>query len=803
MGGREILMNPKLKLGIIGPGLVTEHVMQNCKSIADDIESITFYNHRESIQRKFNGHKRTFKSNCGNSAFLNIDWAKEDNFDRFMELSDVIIINLGINTPEIFLDGKQALSTDFNDLEGHLRREAQKAYQDFGKTKFASEEEFKSFFFSTYYTLKVVQTVSQESFELDGEKRHYFEDAFRLFTRFPSNSPFVLEYGHKFQDYFNRKEKEHNPQKFLIMDSNTAEDCLNLFLGVCPSMIEHSVSLAQLDIPRAETILNEILETEYNKPRGLLVRVKLLGDHDTYTIPNFTKLEVDPQKNVDPLRVKELKEIFENKEKCRAIFERTRKGAASYYNKYGTVEDLANHAGLGIVSTLEALLKGKICSNGYFKPLGETYGLQEREGLCFIDEYKVSLDGEFQLIPEPQEVKYPATNTLLEICKRAHVALYHQLKNHPFLGVERFPQRGETKSAPQKVIDVSEIYLRERKLRTEVLVPSYIISSGEAKLTAVDLSTGGTREHVFSGRAKEDSFIRYVGILQLEGKQQVICTFRKDYVSLDPDTLKEIVQHKISSPMVRSLPERNQKSEASYRINSAAVLGEEIVLSHQLYGVVFVNMRTGAERTLDLGYISPTESLRGVTVNPIDNDIYFLVNNRVHVHSPQGKVLGVYRGEVDAPLGSLLFLEKNLFVSTDRKKVPGYGFILAGKIGDYGGGLKIVDKFKGDVMFLQGKLTPREQILEAAYDNNLISYRFQEGDLINFKTGKVHQLKGKSRFYGMTQHIHTYLTASNKDDGEQKLYELDQYQGKIELLMDFGLQKEDLLMTLAILETRW
>ncbi len=808
-------MTLKLSIGIIGPGTITERALQMMDPLRNHLEKIVFLDTGASFSEKYPAHERTCFSKFSPPLECQVipptPSNPQDQFNSFMNKSDVIILNAGAYTPQLFLTpDRKKIADNLPDLEGILLREGTKIYSNpefKSKRNYPSEEKYLADFVTAYQILKELKQIQEE--------QHLFPKPTRMTLMLPMTLPLVVEYAYKMRRYF--EGSEVNPKsKFLIVNSNSSENCLDAVLSIVPELYQNAVSLA-IDRDRLRTLIN--LDPSLGKPFfSILENCWILGDHDSYILPYLLDLKLTGGKNPD--RIKAFKKKLESQ--YPQLLKKIQQELIDYGPKWKGKEDLEGHAGQGIFKILSSIFDKNAVNSGYFTQkidpnLAQQFQLKQGEGLCFVNRHRVKWDGvKFKVMPDDLNVDQEGhIRERYKECQRAHLMFHQALIKNQLIPVNRFPfatipslsvkDNSRHFSLPTTEEDLSsrvKKYHRLPRLHTEVLVPSYIVSSNESKLTAVDLSTGETREHVFKDRAKEDSYIRYVGVLDVGGKQQVICTFRKDYVLLEPRDLREVVKHEITSPLVRDLPEINQKNKNNYRINSAVVLGEEIVLSHQRYGIVFVNTRTGKERALDLRYISPKESLRGVTVNPADGNIYFLVNNRVHVHSSQGNVQGVYRGEVNAPLESLLFSGDHLLASTDRERVPGHGFILAGKLGDYNGGLKKVESLKGDIFFLRGVERKGQVFLEAGYDNSIATYQVEnQNGTLRLKKVKFHPLDGQEKISGMVQDIHTYVTVGMKGTAEQKLYELDQLNERKECLLDCGSQgREKIMPTLALLK---
>ena len=57
--GEEQQKNRKLKLGIIGPGFITVHLMQHLNEIINGLESIILYDHGGDFSKRFIEHRQT------------------------------------------------------------------------------------------------------------------------------------------------------------------------------------------------------------------------------------------------------------------------------------------------------------------------------------------------------------------------------------------------------------------------------------------------------------------------------------------------------------------------------------------------------------------------------------------------------------------------------------------------------------------------------------------------------------------------------------------------------------------------
>ncbi len=645
---------PKLRVGIIGPGKVTQHMLQHIEPIADSLESIALYNRGSALfEKKYKAHERTLSKILGNRK-KKINLEKHNDFNSFMMNSNVIIYNVGESTPPLFLqDGK--ISPQFEELEGILGLEAQK-----------KDQLPVPGFIAAYYILKEFKAVQEQG---------YFDDPFRTLIRLPANLPITVQYAHKMKGYFGQKNAKPPQSKFLIVNANSSENNLDAILGVIPGWKDSAVSLA-IDQER----LNALFNTDENAPKlgGGVITLGIVGDHDSYIIPVLKNLKVDLSQPEDQRRIEAFKREIQKfyQEKYSALQKETRR----YFIENKEVENLTADAGRGVISILQAIIGGNSLTSGYFRdlsvtPVGEKYGLQRGEGLCLVDEYRIEREeGRFEIVPQPQELDEKAREGFLK-CQEAHIKLHQRFVQNPLIPVHTFPGTADQQPA-STAQSVVELYRTMKRRHTEILVPVICQEGTELKqkLIALDLSSLEKqkpiasnlsllerREVIFEGRNMND-LLRCVKVINLDGKERIAAGFSNDYVLIDPLTFSVTGGQRISYTPPREAP----REEKTYRINSIVGKDGKAILSHTLFGVIACDSGTKEEKRL----YDPKKAdgaIRSAVVNPYDENLYAIVGNAIKCFSSEkGTILRTFASPNSPELEKVVFDGEHLYVSSDR-----------------------------------------------------------------------------------------------------------------------------------------
>ncbi len=782
-------MKDKLRIGIIGPGHVTEHALQNIGDIANNLESIAFYNHGSaSFEKNYEGHQRTLFKSLPEKMKKEVDVQAHEDFNNFMDNSEVLILNVGRATPALFLQNGK-ISPQFKELEAIVVREAQKQGP---KNKLSDAD-----FITAYHILKEFKTVQDQG---------YFDDPFRTLIRLPANLPAAVQYAYTMRKYFDQRKVDPR-NKFLIVNANSSENNLDAILSVIPEWKDSAVSLA-VDQDRLITLFNT--GKDVPKLPSAVVTLGVVGDHDSYIIPVFRNLHLHLQQMEDPRRIETFKQEIKNYylQHYQNLQQQTRR----YFVENKEVENLTTDAGRGVIAILSTIMEGNSLTSGYFRDLsatrvGEKYGLKPGEGLCFVDEYKIERElGQFQIVPQPQELDDLAREEF-QRCQEAHIKLHQRFIQNPLIPVHTFPGTADRHpiSTAQSRVD---LYGSMKRRHTEILVPILSVQGKEPrqKLVALDLSSLERREITFEGRKKND-FLRCVEIITVDKKEYIACGFAQDYVLLNPHPFGIAGGHQLLSKP-REAPEENK----TYRINSLAAIGERILLSHALQGLISVDSRTGEEKVL----YTPKKSdgaIRKATINPYEGNIYVLVGKTIKVFSPAGELQKTFVSPDSTDLESMVFDSEHLYVSSDRNR-RGNSYIYQARINEPQKKpelSRLSSNFRGDIVEL--RIFSQEGNTHLLYSNGGQIWLAQvEKDAQGNPTGlhspqKFHPHKmritgNKGGVGGLAAGVHGYVSYGFMDPRQQQaLYELDLRTREHPLLYDFSGKKEYILPTITLLHT--
>ncbi len=812
----------ELMVGIIGPGDVTQHAMQHISSIANSVKSVGIYNHGGSFLEQLKTHREIIFNNLPKERkpSVEVKGYPQSDFDRFMNESDVIILNAGAYTPSIFINEEMELAEQFKSLEGILHREARKDYQREVKMKkekdlspYRSEEQHIADFITAYHVLKELGSLQEEG---------YFPKPFRTTYMLPRTLPLVVEYAAKMKKWFD-KTGISPATKLLLVNSNSSENCLDAVLSIIPEWRDSAVSLA-IDKDRLVMLCNT--EPLISIPSNALLDLGVVGDHDAYILPNFGNIKLELFANLDERRIKAFESSFnENKVK---LYGKLKDELINFYRQRREKQNLLDQAGKGEIKILRNIFTGEKIISGCFTELGEKYGLSPGEGLCFVDEHTIRWDGEkFEVRKEPQQLD-ELTTEQFEVCKRAHVELHQRFIKSDFIPLFRFPSGSSFRIDHNQMVCLfrgdspSEIInkYRQSKPRTEILVPVISEKERAVKLVALDASTSKEemvrRELVFPGRDLAD-YIRFVDVATIKGERKIICGFTNDYLVIDPQKLRIAASrgHKLRLPKAR---EDVKGRRFNYMINSVAVGEERVFLTHSLYGLVAVNPETGQEKQ----FYNPEKKegpVRGVKINSLDGNLYFIVGEKIKVYDQAGEFLGEFRSNY-SDLECLVFSGENIYASMDapswhRSTAVLWG-VQDGKYQDlkplkFGGEIP-----KGDIVLAEGFERKKKSHLLLANRDVPRIYQIEKKDGLpnqlkpdgsfgvmekSFSTS-LGRLAFQAKIAGLAVDVHAYVSYGM--GGRQRphhLYEVDLDEKKIFQLYDFIKQSEYVLPTLAVLHT--
>ncbi len=782
----------KLRIGIIGPGDVTERVMQGFSELKDNVESISFYDHGGSFKEQYKSHVETlFRAVPGYKVIMDVQ--AYPHFSTFMNQSDVIILNVGADTPLPFLNGTELVS-HFADLESMLEREGHKSYREYEEKRKKKKKpismvqaDYLGDFITAYQILKEVNMMRTA-----GD----FDQPLRMNVALPATLPIVMRYAYKMREFFDKNKEVSASSKLLIVNSNCSENNLNAILSVVPELRGSSVSLA-IERKRLMTLLNT--DKDIPLPSSCLIYTGVVGDHDSYPLPNFTKVSLQLLATEDQRRIDEFATWL--KDNYNTLYNRMKGELRNFYIDRKGKQDLLDHAGEGVLDLLRSIFDEKMnVTSGYYTELGLDYDLPAGQGLCFVDDHTISWTEQgFRVIPQRQKLD-EVTRNLFQECKRAHVKLHQRFVDNPLIPVFGFPgsaHRTPTLSSPQIVAG----YNTGKRRHTEVLVPVWSTEDKKQKLIALDVSSLERRVVPFEGRTKDDK-IRCVTMITLDGKDFIACGFTKDYTLIEPETFTIIKSYPLTVPLARTSVDGTVKQ---YRINSLVSAGKEVFLTHDLYGLVATNINTGEQKV----FYSPKPNdgpVRGVKLNPQDHNLYFIVGRSIFVYSPlQEKLIGKFTSSHQDSLESIVFDNQNIYVSTKRN-IKKNAYILAASIGKYKEGLERLDgdeKIKENIIFMDGfyqnllrdGVPERIFHLLCSHGGTAAIHKINEkakGKVASWEKVKSYHSSERGKIPGnkggvggLVTGVHAYVTYGNRDPSrEQGIYEIDLRTFKQELLFD-------------------
>ncbi len=755
--GATILAKKQLRLGIIGPGDLTDHMIQSLRlypTCVNKVDSITFFDHcSANFSRTYNGQvDQMFK-------FLNPTpkHSKTDNFFEFMDQSDVVIYNVGGFTPErIFRRKTMQVVNNFPELEGILESEAQKIDVD------------PTHLITGYHVLKELTKLSVEEFP---------KDAWRIKLLFPMILSKTKAYAERMRDYFT--DKRVNPrEKLLIVTANSSENNLDAFLSYIPEWQETAVSLA-IDRNRLIALFNRRYQNELGEL--ILSRVTMRGDHDGRIIPSYKLTEFRINNEEEKRRVQRFRDWLSSSDGLKTIHEELDCEVHNYAKDRMDTIDIGAHAGEGVVDIIRSVLEdGFVASSGYFHELGEKYGLKKGEGLTFVGDHKIEWNGKtFKVIPQPQKLDSIAEE-LFEQCKREHINLHQRLVSNPHIPVPGFPGTKEAGSFHgSSAVEIIDTYNREKRLHTELVVPMYDPQLKHDAIVAIDLNNLSRRELEFGQYS-----IRTVKVLEIDGEQKLACGFATDCVIVDPKTFRIEENYHFDIP----------KNPGRHQINSIAANENHIYISHGLGGVVAIDLSNKKQKIIADGSVD--KIVTGITIN--QGKLYYAQGKDIVEIDRDGNEKR-YTNHLGFLTEPVFDNERGFFYTTVGKKIDSLDTaVWQGVIGHPKRDLRKLDfpsiKFRGGMINLLGYGENEEFHLIFSHKNEVYEL------VVNDKCQVQNRFITDSKVEGLAHQVHTYATDKPREVGN-KIYEYD-HSSKLVRELSFNDSRYKLAPTLVILNTQ-
>lgn len=765
--GATTLAEKQLRLGIIGPGNLTDHMIQKLTDISHKIKSIAFYNHgSDRFLNSYNGHVLQM----GHQLKPTPEHQRHLNFTTFMDNSEVVIYNVGGFTSERLLDRKSMQTTGyFSELEGMLESEA---------SKIGSKQ---APFITSYHVLKEL-----EQLQKSGE---YSESAVRLKLLFPMIVSKTRYYAEMMRDYFTTK-KVHPSEKLLIVTANSSENNLDVILSYIPEWQEAAVSLA-IEKKRLMGLLNQ----KFSEKLGALSleNITLVGDHDAHIIPSYRKLEALPQSEEEQRRVAEFQAWLKKPEVLQAIHADFDSVLRSYAFDNDKKMDIAVHAGEGVVDILKSIFeKDLVASSGYFQELGERYGLEKGQGLSFVGDHKIKWDGKnFQIIPQPQKLDSIAEE-LFEKCKREHINLHQGLVANPHIPVPGFPGTKAGSFQGSSAVEIIDTYNREPRLHTELVVPLFSVKDKSkletyrSKIVLVDLSSLDEKIIEF-----DDFRLGAMQQVKLDNKDYLACGFMDKVVLVDPENQKIVAKFQ--------LPPASQPNLVKHRINSITSYDNILFTSHSLDGVYSIDTRSGESIRVVPGgnYNSHKKIAVNQTKSVVVNQelVYYLQGNTLQVMDVTGKDNRTYANDHHATLEAMTFDGNDIYVVTNKFGKHGQARLLRGRIGQPEKGLEIIhEEVKACFLRMAGRRLDDRFCLAVPSYNNLYCISIGNGPV------ELRPIQTETSIMAVEQHVHTYALLKHEQGKGNKVYEFDAHTDEKQVIFNAGGQGV-VLQRLAILNT--
>ncbi len=786
----------KVRLGIIGPGRVTENAMKQIGKIAPSVEGINFYGHNQTSREKVKTHAETICQKAPDF-YYNCSILQTEDFDLFMSSSDVLIFNVGLKTPARLIKGDlmngeiPEPAKNFEQLESVVEAEARKTYANFSGSQ-AQQEELVADFITAYQVIKEINAIKKEG---------YFERPLRMYAFLPAILPVVARYAQKMKEYFKRSGEPCN-SKLLIVNANSSENNLNAFLSVLPEMRTSSVSLA-VDRERLTTICQTDSSLLKNNLALRLVDIGIAGDHDCYMVPVLEKAKIQWLGDQKDSRhfMAWLKQNFST------VYDNMRKEIEDYYIKRVGNQDMLAHAGDGLIDLIKSIFDGSKCTSGYFtelgsKPIGKRHGLKEGEGLCFVDEHRISWDGSaFKVIPERQELG-DYSKELMSKCVEAHLRLHERLVGNPFIPVYGFPGSEAKCGQMQSPVQLISEHRAGKRKHLVAFVP-VLYKNSEQKLIALDLGSGErVGEYSLGVLNSKEGIVRSVQAVEYCGELAIACGFGRRYLLLEPKSLTPILDRRIKLKH----PMNPEGDDCPVGIRSIAAVYDRIFLAHYSQGLIYSD--GNQEEVLFWDKRAP---LRQVKFNPFDEYVYAPNCSQVHIWDSEGKKRGELFTGTARGLRRIAFDRQYVYASQGMNIQGDFSYYFSPQ-GDYGIYMDpVFTPIKGFYLaedyFEKGGKT-----YLAVQDGNSIGVfpikKEPNGKAVGVEEPKIiYQANQKTCITGMktANDKCLYFTLSSRGENEnskniQQLLEADLDANEVQAVFDFKKYREQVLTGITLVE---